>query len=129
MKSFTGKIIVVMAAVVAAGVVAGLFNRPLLAPWLLSAALFAANLALSLVFFRVLARLSPAAAAGLAMLSLVLRLGLVALGLALVGWLLPGHFAATAVSFLVVYTIFVGAEIAMGLKARPQSGAAGKGSA
>lgn len=123
MRTLTGKLVTVMAAVIGAGSGVGLFVRPVLVPWLLASLLFLVNLGLSLVFFRLLARFSPAAAAGLALLSLALRLGLVALGLLLAGWLLPAYFAATAVSFLVVYTLFVGLEIVMGLKLRPGTGA------
>lgn len=128
MKSWEAKLTAAMAAVIGAGVVAGLLVPGLLVPWLLASSLFMVNLILFLVFFRFMARVGPAAAAGVAVLSFLFRFGVMGLGLALMALLLPGYFLAAAVCFLVVYTLFLGLEIAAGLKGRTVIPGSGGGS-
>ncbi|GBE57185.1 hypothetical protein BMS3Abin01_00094 [bacterium BMS3Abin01] len=102
----------------AAGLAVGMVYRPLLVPWLLASCLFAVNFALSLVFFKAMSRLSTSAAAGVAVISFLLRLGLMGLGLVAIAVALPEYFLFTAVCFLAVYTLFFGLEIALGIKGR-----------
>ncbi len=111
----------------AAGLVAGIFVRPLLVPWLLASGLFIANYFISLLFMRAISRLTTAAAAGVALVSFFLRFGLLALALVAVALALPQLFLTTAICFLLVYTLFLGLEIVVGLKSRavPKSPAAG----
>lgn len=121
------KLTTLMMVFLAAGLVAGMIVRPLLVPWLLASCLFLVNYSISLLFMRAIPRLSNAAAAGVAVMSFFLRFGL--LGLALVGVALglPEYLLTTAVCFLLVYTLFLIFEIAVGLKGRPvtESPAAG----
>lgn len=107
-----------MMGLLAAGMLAGIFVRPLLVPWLLASGLFLVNYALSLIFFKAMSRMTASAAAGVAVLSFVMRFGL--LGLALVGVALglKEYFLRAAICFLLVYTIFLVLEIAVGLKGR-----------
>ncbi len=107
-----------MTAVIAVGLLLGLAVRPLLAPWALAAAVFILNYGLSLPFMPMIGRLSAAAAAGLAMISFLIRFGLIGLGLLLVALALPHYFVSTAVCFLVIYTAFLGLEIIVGLRGR-----------
>lgn len=115
-----------MTAFLAAGMVAGIFVRPLLVPWLLASGLFLLNYSLSLIFMRAIPRLSTGAAAGVALLSFFLRFGL--LGLALIGVALglKQYFVTTAICFLLVYTLFLGFEIAVGVKGRTVPNAGGE---
>ncbi|MBE0430021.1 MAG: hypothetical protein IBX61_09170 [Thermoleophilia bacterium] len=107
-----------MTAFLAAGLGAGLVVRPLLAPWILASGLFVLNYSVSLFFMRAIPRLSTSAAAGVAVLSFFLRFGL--LGIALVGVALGlrEYFMTTAVCFLLIYTLFLVFEIAVGLRGR-----------
>ena len=113
-----------MTAFLAAGMVAGLIVRPLLVPWMLASGLFLLNYSVSLIFMRAIPRLSTSAAAGVAVLSFFLRFGLLALALTGVALGLRDYFLTTAVCFLLVYTLFLVFEIAVGLKGRavPQAG-------
>jgi hypothetical protein len=113
------KLTTLMMVFLAAGLVAGMIVRPLLIPWLLASCLFLANYFLSMLFMRAIPKLSNAAAAGVAVMSFFIRFGL--LGLALVGVALglPEYFLTTAICFLLVYTLFLVFEIAVGLKSRP----------
>lgn len=108
-----------MMGLLAAGMLAGIIVRPLLVPWLLASGLFLVNYVLSLIFLKAMSRLSSSAAAGVAVLSFVIRFGL--LGLALIGVALglKEQFLTTAICFLLVYTLFLVLEIAVGLKGRP----------
>jgi hypothetical protein len=112
------KLTTVMMVFIAAGMVAGIFIRPLLVPWLLSSSLFILNYSLSLLFMRPISRLATGAAAGVALLSFFLRFGLLGLGLIAMALALPEYFLTTAICFLVVYTLFLGLEIAVGIKGR-----------
>jgi len=116
-----------MMVFLAAGLVAGIFIRPLLVPWLLASCLFLVNYALSLFFTRALTRLSTAAAAGVAVLSFGIRFGLMGLALIVVALTLKDSFLMTAVCFLLVYTLFLGLEIAVGLKGRTTAGPSASG--
>lgn len=110
----------------AAGMLAGIFVRPLLVPWMLASGLFLVNYAVSVIFLKAIPRLSAPAAAGVAVISFVIRFGL--LGLALVGVAvgLKEYFLTTAICFLLVYTLFLVLEIAVGLKGRPAPTAGGE---
>ncbi|MDO8736138.1 MAG: hypothetical protein Q7K29_03545, partial [Thermoleophilia bacterium] len=101
------------------GMVAGIIVRPLLVPWLLASCLFLANYSISLLFMRAIPRLSNAAAAGVAVMSFFIRFGLLGLALVGVALALPDQLVTTAICFLVVYTLFLVFEIAVGLKGRP----------
>ncbi|MHB0867679.1 MAG: hypothetical protein ACYC6B_06390 [Thermoleophilia bacterium] len=100
----------------AAGMVAGIFVRPLLVPWSLASCLFLVNYAVSLLFMRAIPRLSTSAAAGVAVMSFFMRFGLLGLALIGVALALKEYFLTTAICFLLVYTLFLGVEIAVGLK-------------
>ena len=117
-----GKMATLMAAVIGVGLLAGMFVRPLLVPWMLSAAIFIVNYGLSLLFLQSMGRLKAGAAAGVAVLSFLIRFGLIGMGLLLVALALPVYFMATALCFLVVYTVFVGLEVIVGLKYRDRDG-------
>lgn len=121
------KLTTVMMVLIAAGMVAGIFIRPLLVPWLLSSALFILNYSLSLLFMRPISQLATSAAAGVALLSFFLRFGLLGLGLIAVALALPEYFLTTAICFLLVYTLFLGLEIAVGIRGNtvPDQPAAG----
>jgi hypothetical protein len=116
-----------MTVFMAAGLVVGYFVKPLLVPWALSSGLFCVNYFLSILFLRAMPRLTSSAAAGVAVLSFVLRFGLLGLALVGVALALPERLLATAVCFLLVYTLFMVLEIAVGIKTRTvsQSPAAG----
>ncbi len=107
-----------IAAFIGIGFLAGMFYRPLLVPWLLASGIFLANYALSLVFFKAMTRLSSSAAAGVAVISFMLRFGLMGLALLAVAMALPQYLLATAICFLVVYTFFFAIEISMGIRGR-----------
>ena len=107
-----------IAAFIGIGFLAGMFYRPLLVPWMLASGLFFANYALSLIFFSAMTRLTTSAAAGVAVMSFMLRFGLMGLGLMAIAMALPEYFLATAICFLVVYTFFFAIEISMGIKGR-----------
>lgn len=107
-----------MASLFVLGLVAGIIYRPLLVPWLLASGLFLVNFVFSLLFLAVMSHLKTSAAAGLAVVSFLVRFGLLGAGLLAVAILLPEYFVVTAVCFLVVYTIFFGIEIAIGLRGR-----------
>ncbi len=113
-----GKLATMMTAVIAVGLLLGLVVRPLFAPWALAAAIFAVNYGLSLPFMPLIGRVSAGAAAGVAVLSFLLRFGLIGLGLLLVALALPQYFVSTAICFLVAYTAFLGLEIFVGLRGR-----------
>lgn len=121
------KLTTVMMVLIAAGMVAGIFYRPLLVPWLLSSALFILNYSLSLLFMSPISQLATSAAAGVALLSFFLRFGLLGLGLIAVALALPEYFLTTAICFLLVYTLFLGLEIAVGIRGNtvPDQPAAG----
>jgi hypothetical protein len=110
-----------MMVFLAAGLVAGIFIRPLLVPWLLASCLFIVNYAISLLFSRAIYRFSVPAAAGIAIMSFVVRFGLIGLALIAVALALKEYFLTTAICFLLVYTLFLGLEIAVGLKGRAVS--------
>ena len=110
-----------MMVFLAAGLVAGIIVRPLLVPWLLASGLFLANYSISLLFMRAIPRLSNAAAAGVAVMSFFIRFGLLGLALLGVALGLPEYLLTTAICFLLVYTLFLVFEIAVGLKGRPVS--------
>lgn len=112
------KLTTLIAAFFGIGLLAGMIYRPLLVPWLLAAGLFLINFAISLLFLKAMARLKTSAAAGVAVISFLLRFGLLGLGLLAVALALPDHFLATAICFLVVYTVFFALEIFMGVKGR-----------
>ncbi|RJQ46586.1 MAG: hypothetical protein C4534_02530 [Gaiellales bacterium] len=107
-----------MAAIFVLGLAAGVLYRPFLVPWLLASALFLVNFAFSLIFLAAMSRVKASAAAGIAVVSFVVRFGLLGAGLLAVALALPQHFLVTAVCFLTVYTIFFGIEIAIGLRGR-----------
>ncbi len=111
-----------MMVFLAAGLAAGIVVRPLLVPWLLASCLFIANYSISLLFSRAIPRLSVSAAAGVAVTSFLMRFGLMALALIAVALTLKEYFLTTAICFLLVYTLFLGLEIAVGLKSRTVSG-------
>lgn len=100
------------------GIVSGIFIHSLMVPWLLASALFIVNYILSLFFLGPIARLGTSAAAGLAVVSFMLRFGLLGLGLVAVALALPEYFTVTAICFLVVYTVFFALEIAVGVRGR-----------
>ena len=75
----------------------------------------------SLFFMKAITRLSTAAAAGVAVMSFVIRFGLLGLALVGVALALPEYFLTTAICFLLVYTLFLVFEIAVGLKGRTVS--------
>ena len=110
-----------MMVFLAAGLAAGVVVRPLLVPWLLASCLFILNYTISIFFMRAIPRLSTAAATGVALVSFFLRFGLMAIGLVGVALGLREYFLTTAICFLLVYTLFLGLEIAVGLKGRPVS--------
>jgi hypothetical protein len=107
-----------MAAIFVLGLVAGLIYQPLLIPWLLASGLFLVNLLVSIFFMAAMSRTKTSVAAGIAVVSFLLRFGLLGIGLVVVALALPEYFLVTAVCFLAVYTIFFGIEIAIGLKGR-----------
>lgn len=107
-----------MATIFALGLAAGLFIRPFLVPWLLASALFLVNFVFSLVFLAAMSHVKTAAAAGIAVVSFIIRFGLLGAGLLTVALVLPEYFVITAVCFLAVYTIFFGIEIAIGFRGR-----------
>jgi hypothetical protein len=111
-----------MTVLIAAGMVAGIIVRPLLVPWLLASGLFIVNYAVSLIFMRAIVRLSTSAAAGVALVSFFMRFGLLGLALVGVALALPEYFLTTAICFLLVYTLFLGFEITVGLKGRSGQG-------
>ena len=115
------KLTTILMLFLATGLVAGIFIRPLLVPWLLASCLFIANYAISLFFLRAINRLSTGAAAGIAIMSFIIRFGLLGLALVTVALTLPQYFLTTAVCFLLVYTLFLGLEIAVGIKGRAVS--------
>lgn len=119
--SIVSKLTTLMMVFLAAGVVAGLAYRPLLVPWLIASCLFIVNYFVSMLFMRGATRLSTGAAAGVAITSFFLRFGLLGLALITVALTLRDQFLATAICFLVVYTLFLGLEIAVGLKGRAVS--------
>ena len=102
----------------AAGLAAGMVYRPLLVPWLLASCLIAVNFALSLLFVKAMSRLSTGAAAGVAVISFMLRLGLMGLGLVAVGVALPDYLLMTAICFLIVYTLFFALDIGANIRSR-----------
>ena len=59
-------------------------------------------------------------------MSFFLRFGLLALALTGVALALREHFVTTAICFLLVYTLFLVFEIAVGLKGRAMPHAGGK---
>lgn len=107
-----------MAAVFVLGLIAGFFVRPFLVPWLLASGLFLVNFVFSLIFLAAMSHVKASAAAGIAVISFMVRFGLLGLGLVAVALTLPEHFLITAVCFLAVYTIFFGIEITIGIKGR-----------
>lgn len=107
-----------MAVIFLLGLAVGVFYRPFLVPWLLASALFLVNFVLSLFFLAAMSRVTTKAAAALAVVSFLIRFGLLGVGLLAVALALPEHFLVTAVCFLAVYTIFFGIEIAIGLRGR-----------
>jgi len=113
------KLTTLMMVFLAAGIVAGIIVRPLLVPWLLASCLFLANYSISLLFMRAIPSLSNAAAAGVAVMSFFIRFGLLGLALVGVALALPEYLLTTAICFLIVYTLFLAFEIAVGLKGRP----------
>jgi hypothetical protein len=117
------KLTTLMMVFLAAGLVAGMFVRPLLVPWLLASCLFLVNYFLSILFMRAIPKLSNAAAAGVAVMSFFIRFGLLALALVGVALALPEYLLTTAICFLLVYTLFLVFEIAVGVKGRPVSDA------
>ncbi|MEK6536175.1 MAG: hypothetical protein AABZ63_01675 [Actinomycetota bacterium] len=121
------KLTTVMMVFIAAGLVAGIFIRPLLVPWLLASSLFILNYSLSLLFMRPISRLAAGAAAGVALVSFFLRFGLLGLGLIAMALALPEYFLTTAICFLLVYTLFMGLEIAVGIKGRAARGPVSSG--
>lgn len=112
------KLTSLIAAFIGIGFFAGMFYRPLLVPWMLASGIFLVNYALSLLFFQAITRLSTSAAAGVAVISFLLRFGLMGLGLLGVALVLPEYLVATAICFLVVYTIFFAFELSMGVRGR-----------
>ena len=116
-----------MMVFIAAGLAAGVIVRPLLVPWALASCLFLLNYSISLVFMKAIPRLPTAAAAGVALVSFFLRFGLLALALIGVALGLRQYFLTTAICFLLVYTLFLGLEIAVGLKGRSVSGSTAAG--
>lgn len=107
-----------MVALFVLGLIAGVIVRPFLVPWLLASGLFLVNFIFSLIFLAAMSHVKSSAAAGIAVISFMVRFGLLGLGLLAVALLLPDHFLVTAVCFLAVYTIFFGIEIAIGIKGR-----------
>jgi hypothetical protein len=107
-----------MVSIFVLGLVAGIFVRPFLVPWLLASLLFLVNFVFSLVFLAAMSNVKTSAAAGIAVLSFVVRFVLLGAGLLTVALILPEHFLITAVCFLAVYTIFFGIEIAIGIRGR-----------
>jgi len=110
-----------MLVFLAAGMVAGIFVRPLLVPWLLASCIFMANYSISLLFSRAIYKLSVPVAAGVAIMSFVIRFGLIGLALIAVALALKEYFLTTAICFLLVYTLFFALEIAVGIKGRAVS--------
>lgn len=100
---------------------AALFVHPLLVPWLLASLIFTLNYAISLLFLLAINRLKTTAAAGVAVLSFLMRFGLIGLGLLTVALALHDYFLATAICFLVLYTAFLGLEIFVNIKTRTMS--------
>ena len=113
-----GKLASLMTVVIGVGLLVGVLDRPLFAPWALAAGIFAVNYGLSLPFMPLIARLNAGAAAGVAILSFLIRFGLIGLGLLLVALALPNYFVMTSICFLVVYTAFLTLEIFVGLRSR-----------
>jgi hypothetical protein len=107
-----------MASIFVLGLIAGIFIRPFLVPWLLASGLFLINFAFSLIFLAAMSNVKTTAAAGLAVVSFMIRFGLLGAGLLAVALILPEHLLITAVCFLAVYTIFFGIEIAIGIRGR-----------
>lgn len=127
MRTASGRLALVMAAVVAAGLLMGLMAPVLIAPWLLAAVIFFVNYGLSLAAFRLTLRLGTAAAASMALAAFMLRLAFIGLSLVLVAVYLRDYFLATALSFLVLYTVYLGLEVAMSARQRPGGGPAAGG--
>ena len=107
-----------MAAIFVLGLIAGIVFRSFLVPWLLASGLFLVNFLISLLFLAAMSHVKSGAAAGLALLSFVVRFGLLGAGLLTVALVLPEYLLVTAICFLAVYTIFFGIEIAIGLRGR-----------
>jgi len=103
---------------VAIGIVAGLLYRPLLVPWLLASSLFIVNYFVSMLFMNAALKLQTGAAAGIAVMSLLLRFGLLGLALLAVALTVPEQFVATSICFLGVYTISLALEIFLGVRSR-----------
>ncbi len=100
----------------ASGMLAGILYRPLLVPWLLASGLFLFNYAASLLFLKGMTRLGTGAAAGLAVVSFLLRFVLLGASLVAVALVWPDRLVMTAVSFLVIYTLFFALETAVNLR-------------
>ena len=120
-----GRLTTLAAVIVVVALAALLFVRQLLAPWLLASLILLANLGLSLLFMQAIRRLKAAAAAGVAVLSFLVRFGLIALGLLVVALALPDYLLSTAICFLAVYTVSLGLEIFVNLKAKTVASSAG----
>jgi hypothetical protein len=116
-----GKLATLMMVIIGAGLLVGMLMRPLLLPWLLASAIFIMNYSLTLLFLRAMGGLKAGAAIGVALLSFLVRFGLIGLGLLLVALALPSHLLATALCFLVVYTAFLSLEIIVALRSRTAS--------
>jgi hypothetical protein len=123
------KLTTLLGALMAAGLGVGMVYRPLLVPWLLASGLIAVNFALSLLFLRAMAHLGTGAAAGVAVVSFMLRLGLMGLGLVAVAVALPDYLLMTAVCFLAVYTLFFALEIGSSVYGRGSGSSAQRGEA
>lgn len=128
MRAAAGMVVLIMAAVVAAGLLLGLLARPLVEPWLLAAGIFFVNYFLSLASFRLAVRLSATAAAALALAAFLARLAFIGASLVLIAIYLRDYFLASAFSFLVLYTVYLGLEIAFSYRRR-RSGEAPAGEA
>ena len=107
-----------MMGFLAAGIVAGLIYRPLLVPWLVASCLFTINYFVSMLFMNAAANLKVGAAASVAIMSFFLRFGLLGMALVTIALTMRERFLATAICFLVVYTLFMGLEIAVGIRGR-----------
>lgn len=118
--SIIKKLTTIITAFLVAGMAAGILVRPLLVPWMLASGLFLLNYGVSLFFMRAIPRLTTSAAAGVAVLSFFLRFGLLALALFGVALALRQYFLTTAICFLLVYSLFLALEIAVGVKGRRQ---------
>lgn len=128
MRTAAGRVALVMAVVVVvAGLPMGLLAPVLAVAWLMAAAIFFINYALALASFRIALRLGAPAAAPVALAGFMLRLAFIGASLVLIAIYLRDYFLPTALNFLILYTVYLGLEVAMGIRQRTGSGPAAGG--